>query len=94
MEFSSEPLHSERVTLMEVLIDLYHITSQVGICSFDRHLCQKVAVNWNLAGTGRQGQLWALESTFEIQKSIFKVGFIKNDLILPKTSPILRSDYH
>ena len=32
--------HSERVTLMEVLIDLYHITSQVGICSFDRHLCQ------------------------------------------------------
>ena len=33
-------VHSERVTLMEVLIDLYHITSQVGICSFDRHLCQ------------------------------------------------------
>ena len=65
------PLHSERVALMVVLIDLYRITSQAGICSFDRHLCQQVAVNWNLAGTGRQGQLWALESTFEIQKSIF-----------------------
>ena len=32
--------HSERVALMVVLIDLYRITSQVGICSFDRHLCQ------------------------------------------------------
>ena len=32
--------HSERVALMIVLIDLYRITSQVGICSFDRHLCQ------------------------------------------------------
>ena len=85
-------MHSERVTLMEVLIDLYRITSQVGICSFDRHLCQKVAVNWNLAGTGRQGQLWALESTFDFQKSIFTVGFIKYDLILPKNSPILHSD--
>ena len=88
------PGHSERVALMVVLIDLYRITSQVSICSFDRHLCQKVAVNWNLAGTGRQGQLWALESAFKIQKSIFKVGFIKNDLILPKNSPILRSDYY
>ena len=49
-------------------------------------------VNWNLAGTGWQGQQWALESTFEIQKIFFLVGLIKNDLNLPKNSPILYSD--
>ena len=79
---------------MELLIGTDRPRSIVSTCSNDWFLCQYVAVNWNLAGTGRQGQLWALESTFEIQKSIFKVGFIKNHLILPKNSPILRSDYY